>query len=44
LVGTLLVVGLWSLGKGHLQWWAFSGAVLSTILVDSLFWLAASMV
>lgn len=24
-----------------LHWWAFSGAVLSTILVDGLFWLAA---
>jgi hypothetical protein len=43
LVGTLLVVGLWSLGKGQLYWWAFSGAVLSTILVDTLFWVAASM-
>lgn len=43
LVSTLLVVGLWSLTKGQLQWWAFSGAVLSTILVDSLFWLAASL-
>jgi hypothetical protein len=43
LVGTLLVVGIWSLGKGQLHWWAFSGAVLSTILVDSLFWVAASM-
>jgi hypothetical protein len=43
LIGTLLVVGIWSLGKGRLYWWAFSGAVLSTILVDSLFWVAASM-
>lgn len=25
----------------ELHWWAFSGAVLSTILVDGLFWLAA---
>jgi Protein of unknown function (DUF3120) len=24
-----------------LQWWAFSGAILSTILVDGLFWVAA---
>jgi hypothetical protein len=24
-----------------LSWWAFSGAVLSTLLVDGLFWLAA---
>lgn len=43
LVGILGIVGLWSLTKGHLHWWAFSGAVLSTILVDSLFWIAASM-
>lgn len=37
------VVGLWSLARGALHWWAFSGAVLSTILVDGLFWLAASL-
>ncbi len=43
LVSTLLAVGLWSLTKGQLYWWAFSGAVLSTILVDSLFWVAASL-
>lgn len=43
LVATLLIVGLWSLTKGQLYWWAFSGAVLSTILVDSLFWVAASL-
>ena len=43
LVMTLGVVGCWSLAKKELPWWAFSGAVLSTILVDSLFWLAASM-
>ena len=42
LMGTLLIVGLWGLGKKHLGWWAFSGAVLSTILVDSLFWVAAT--
>jgi len=40
---TLGIVGFWSLAKGQLHWWAFSGAVLSTILVDSLFWIAASM-
>ncbi|HEY9600632.1 MAG TPA: DUF3120 domain-containing protein [Allocoleopsis sp.] len=40
---TLGIVGFWSLTKGQLHWWAFSGAVLSTILVDSLFWIAASM-
>ncbi|MGQ4648410.1 DUF3120 domain-containing protein [Lyngbya aestuarii] len=43
LVGTLLLVGLWSLTKEQVCWWAFSGAVLSTILVDSLFWVAASL-
>lgn len=43
LVATLSTVGLWGLAKGQLPWWAFSGAVLSTILVDSLFWVAASM-
>ncbi|MFM2063240.1 MAG: hypothetical protein RLZZ507_2910 [Cyanobacteriota bacterium] len=38
---TLLTVGLVSLGKKQRHWYAFSGAVLSTILVDSLFLLAA---
>lgn len=37
----LLVVGLYPLQSKQLHWWAFSGAVLSTILVDSLFLLAA---
>ncbi|WP_036485035.1 DUF3120 domain-containing protein [Myxosarcina sp. GI1] len=41
LVNILLAVGFWSLRKKELHWWAFSGAVLSTILVDSLFWIAA---
>jgi hypothetical protein len=27
--------------RSGLHWWAFSGAVLSTLLVDGLFWLAA---
>lgn len=43
--GTLLVVllmlGTLTLDSHRLHWWAFSGAVLSTILVDSLFGLAA---
>ncbi|GAC1466899.1 MAG: DUF3120 domain-containing protein [Chamaesiphon sp.] len=43
LVSLLLGVGLWSLGKRQIPWSAFGGAVLSTILVDSLFWLVASM-
>ncbi|MBW4470301.1 MAG: DUF3120 domain-containing protein [Stenomitos rutilans HA7619-LM2] len=37
----LLMVSLVPLFSRQLHWWAFSGAVLSTILVDSLFWLAA---
>lgn len=37
----LLTVGLVPLFSRQLHWWTFSGAVLSTILVDSLFWLAA---
>ncbi|AFY77612.1 Protein of unknown function (DUF3120) [Pleurocapsa sp. PCC 7327] len=43
LVDLLIVVGWRSLQKPELHWWAFAGAVLSTILVDSLFLLAASM-
>ncbi|MGB5636583.1 MAG: DUF3120 domain-containing protein, partial [Waterburya sp.] len=41
LVNILLAVSWWSLRKIELHWWAFAGAVLSTILVDSLFWIAA---
>ena len=41
LVNLLLAVSFWSLQKRQLYWWAFAGAVLSTILVDSLFWIAA---
>ncbi|MBK1988892.1 DUF3120 domain-containing protein [Sphaerospermopsis aphanizomenoides BCCUSP55] len=37
----LLTVGLVSLGNKESYWYAFGGAVLSTILVDSLFLLAA---
>lgn len=39
----LLTVGLFPLRYQQSHWWAFSGAVLSTILVDSLFWLAAAL-
>lgn len=39
----LLSVGIISFRSQKLHWLAFSGAVLSTILVDSLFWLAASL-
>ena len=41
LVNLLLGVGWWALKKNELHWWAFAGAVLSTILVDSLFWIVA---
>ncbi len=41
LVNLLLGISLWSLQKRHLHWWAFGGAVLSTLVVDSLFWIAA---
>jgi hypothetical protein len=39
----LLTVGLLPLGRKQNHWYAFSGAVLSTILVDSLFFLAAAV-
>lgn len=39
----LLTLGIFPLRYQQLHWWAFSGAVLSTILVDSLFWLAAAV-
>ena len=42
LLSLLLGVGTLPWRSGQLHWWAFSGAVLSTILVDGLFWLAAS--
>ena len=38
----LLTLGIMPLRYRQRHWWAFSGAVLSTILVDSLFWLAAA--
>lgn len=38
---SLLTLGIFPLRYQQLHWWAFSGAVLSTILVDSLFLLAA---
>ena len=44
----LLVMGAWgvwqgrdALGFNHLHWWAFSGAVLFTLVVDGLFGLGA---
>ena len=41
LVSILVVTGMWALQKKQLSWWAFGGAVLSTLLVDGLFWVAA---
>jgi hypothetical protein len=38
----LMTVGVLGLGNKQLHWYAFGGAVLSTILVDSLFLLAAA--
>ncbi len=43
LATVLLTIGIFPLRSGQCHWWAFSGAVLSTILVDSLFWLAAAV-
>ena len=41
-VNLLLAVGIMSLGAKQLHWYAFSGAVLTTIVVDSLFlWVAS---
>lgn len=41
LANCLLALGLWSWQKPQPHWQAFSGAVLGTILVDSLFGIAA---
>lgn len=41
LASVLLVCGALPLLSRQLHWWAFGGAVLSTILVDSLFLIAA---
>jgi hypothetical protein len=42
LASVLLTLGILPLRYQQLHWWAFGGAVLSTILVDSLFWIAAA--
>jgi hypothetical protein len=44
LVAVLLLVGGLPLRATQLHWWAFGGAVLSTLLVDGLFWIAATTV
>lgn len=41
LVNLLLGISFYALQKPQLHWWAFGGAVLSTLVVDSLFWIAA---
>jgi hypothetical protein len=41
LVSLLLVLGSYPLRKRVSYWWAFSGAILSTIVVDGLFWVTA---
>jgi Protein of unknown function (DUF3120) len=41
LASLLVVTGMWAWQQRSLHWVAFSGAVLSTILVDALFWVAA---
>jgi hypothetical protein len=44
LLAVLLTASLVPLKSRQLHWWAFGGAVLSTILVDGLFWIAACAV
>lgn len=44
LLGILLTAGIWPLRSNQLHFWAFGGAVLSTIVVDGLFWLGAAIV
>lgn len=41
LLGLLILLGTLPLTQTKAHWWAFSGAVLSTILVDALFLLSA---
>ncbi|WP_204102196.1 MULTISPECIES: DUF3120 domain-containing protein [Spirulina sp. CCY15215] len=42
LLSLLFILGMRSLQNQEQHWWAFGGAVLSTILVDGLFWLVVS--
>lgn len=44
LIAVLVVVGSVPLRSPQLHWWAFGGAVLSTLLVDGLFWLGATAI
>jgi hypothetical protein len=41
LVVLLLILGIFPLRSPQVSHWAFSGAILSTIVVDGLFWLTA---
>ena len=41
LLSVLVIMGTLSIKSDKVYWWAFSGAVLSTILVDALFLVAA---
>lgn len=43
LLSLLIAIGLFGIRFPKAHWWAFSGAVLSTILVDALFLLAATL-
>lgn len=40
----LLVTGLWCLKRGGLGWTVFGAAVLSTLLVDGLFWWGSRLI
>ncbi|NJR65249.1 MAG: DUF3120 domain-containing protein [Leptolyngbyaceae cyanobacterium CRU_2_3] len=40
----LLTVGVVPLRSRQFHWWGFSGAVFSTILVDGIFWFAATSI
>lgn len=42
ILSILLLTGLSSLRSSEIHWRVFSGAVLSTVLVDGLFWIAAT--
>jgi hypothetical protein len=41
MLGLLICIGMLPMTSPRAHWWAFSGAVLSTILVDALFFLSA---
>jgi len=43
IITLLLGLGIFGIQRNTLPWWAFSGAILSTLLVDGLFWVTATM-